>query len=406
MLGSSPTDRSHDLVELDALRGIAITLVFLTHVEGQINGFQAWKHGFGPWRAFGMAGHTGVSLFFILSGFLIGRPFLAELAGGPRVARTVYAARRVLRIMPLYVFYVVLAAIVNASAAGDVLRAVPYLFFLQAFPGLTVPLPNFSWVWWSLATEAHFYVLLPLAVAYGRRVATVALVAVIGLYAAFIAGLFPAQVTQGPNALAHSIIGRTPLFLYGLAAAAVYRTHGARLRAAAARVSLLRFGGADLLLIAILYVLGRLLRVVLHFNYDQLELVWPIWHLYEGALWCAAMLCVLLLPLRSKPLIVNRAWTTLGVLSYSLYMVHLPLVLFMVPRIRERWPGAVTGWSNPWSVGVCVAVAATAIAIATVTYLVIERPMLAWKARLRAPLAQPTLADRGPSASMIRTPAP
>jgi len=91
---------------LDCLRGVAITLVFLHHVEGPINGLNAFRLGFGPWQALAIAGHTGVSLFFLLSGFLIVRPFLREIRGGVPTSRREYFRRRALRILPLYLTYI------------------------------------------------------------------------------------------------------------------------------------------------------------------------------------------------------------------------------------------------------------------------------------------------------------
>ena len=77
-MGSSA---SSDLIpEIESLRGIAISLVFLLHIDTAITiGFHpgAVTHlVVSPLRAFSLGGHTGVSLFFVISGFLLGRPFL------------------------------------------------------------------------------------------------------------------------------------------------------------------------------------------------------------------------------------------------------------------------------------------------------------------------------------------
>ncbi|TMA82728.1 MAG: hypothetical protein E6J72_01985, partial [Deltaproteobacteria bacterium] len=115
------------------------------------------------WRALMLGGHTGVSLFFILSGFQLSRPFLAEIGGGRRVDLAGFARRRLGRIMPLYAVAVVTITIAAAARPADLLHGVPYLVFLNAWvPEAMQPLPLFSKVWWSLATEAQFYVVLPL----------------------------------------------------------------------------------------------------------------------------------------------------------------------------------------------------------------------------------------------------
>ena len=68
--------------ELESLRGVACLLVFLFHASGTVD---SGAQGVGPLRAFVYAGHTGVTLFFVLSAFLLSRPFLAQARGGPRV---------------------------------------------------------------------------------------------------------------------------------------------------------------------------------------------------------------------------------------------------------------------------------------------------------------------------------
>jgi hypothetical protein len=87
--------------ELESLRGWAITLVFLYHVEGWL-ALPRPGDEVSPLWAFIRAGHTGVSLFFVLSGFLLSRPFLVEGLGGPRVDVRSYYRRRALRILPIY----------------------------------------------------------------------------------------------------------------------------------------------------------------------------------------------------------------------------------------------------------------------------------------------------------------
>src|SRR5207253_11349180 len=82
------------LPELESLRGLAITLVFLVHAAGMVTP-DRMRTG-APLSVGGalmLSGHTGVSLFFILSGFLLSRPFLAEIGGGRRVDRGGFARR-------------------------------------------------------------------------------------------------------------------------------------------------------------------------------------------------------------------------------------------------------------------------------------------------------------------------
>jgi len=141
------------LAQLDGLRGVAILLVLAQHWGG-LN-----------WTI--VAGRTGVTLFFILSGYLITGILLglrdrAEQRGTARVeALRLFYVRRALRIFPP--FYLVLAAacIIGVADARD------YLFWHAAylsnllFVRLDAWLPNTSHLW-SLAVEEQFYLAWPL----------------------------------------------------------------------------------------------------------------------------------------------------------------------------------------------------------------------------------------------------
>lgn len=155
--------------ELDGLRGLAILMVVIYHYVGGFagprGGVAYYLHGI-----FG-AGWSGVDLFFVLSGFLIGG-ILLDARESSRYFSTFYL-RRAHRILPVYYAWVacfVLAsympshwypALLEASRAQ--LSAVPrYVLFVQ---NLFHQQGHFEWVWlavtWSLAVEEQFYLLAP-----------------------------------------------------------------------------------------------------------------------------------------------------------------------------------------------------------------------------------------------------
>ena len=152
---------------IEGLRALAAVSVLVHHVAGTTGAVvgTAWGHIYAHLD-------VGVSVFFVLSGFLLYRPYVAAHADGrPGPGLRRYATRRVLRIFPAY--WVALAAtfFVLGTAAYDGLGSLPRYFLLvhiydssHALRGI-VPA-------WSLATELSFYAFLPLyAFVLGRLVA-------------------------------------------------------------------------------------------------------------------------------------------------------------------------------------------------------------------------------------------
>lgn len=166
-----PLNLSGRIPELDGLRGLAILMVILCHYVGVADsrplGF--WAHRF---LAGFSAGWSGVDLFFVLSGFLIGG-ILLDARSAPHYFRAFYM-RRVFRILPIYylwTFLYVIAALVALAffpgwlrvARGDLVHVPVQLFFLRDFFMAGLPSLVFTWfvVTWSLAVEEQFYLLAP-----------------------------------------------------------------------------------------------------------------------------------------------------------------------------------------------------------------------------------------------------
>jgi len=374
---------SEYLPRLEAMRGIAIALVVVYHADQAIRP-QSFEHVRpGLLEAFLEAGHTGVSLFFVLSAFLLSRPFLRALAGRGTVSLSHFFERRALRVLPLYWVAVAVSSVLfGLSRDTSWLNGLPYLLFINSFFGVAQVMSPFSDVWWSLATEAQFYLALPVAASLarwraGRWFLGALLVAFCVSYAQMAARGF---YIFSSNAYT-SLYGRLPVFVFGIAAAWTYDRHGERIRGFFERRSVWQKGGADLLLVAVLLALGLLLQQVAYLGYFVAEASWHAWHVVEGLLWALVVLLVLSAPLRIAPLFDSRALMRVGVLSYSLYLVHLPIIHYLREGLRGRFPEIHQGW-NPVSflfVGLCIA---TALGLSSVTYRFVERPFLVRKARI------------------------
>jgi peptidoglycan/LPS O-acetylase OafA/YrhL len=149
----------------DSLRGVAVLSVLTFHVASITGALNARVVG----DLLAVLGNPALVLFYVISGFLLYRPFVAARAAGrrlPRLAR--YARRRVLRIVPGYWAALTLLAAfpgIVGPFSGDWWR---YYLFSQLYSERTVArgIP----VAWTLCVEVSFYVLLPLWAALVRRV--------------------------------------------------------------------------------------------------------------------------------------------------------------------------------------------------------------------------------------------
>jgi peptidoglycan/LPS O-acetylase OafA/YrhL len=100
---------------------------------------------------------TGVALFFVISGFLLWRPFAASLGDRARVSVKRFFANRALRIVPLYT---VVVLVVFFATEGRPAEAVVRLFRALTFTGVYAG-DDLLPVAWSLDDEVAFYLLLP-----------------------------------------------------------------------------------------------------------------------------------------------------------------------------------------------------------------------------------------------------
>lgn len=167
-------------VHFDALRGLAVLAVLAFHISALTDNIGRGASG----RLAAPLGAIGVSVFFVLSGFLLYRPHIAARHGGPP-PRPVgdYLRRRALRILPPYWVALTLLAVFPGIAgvfSGDFWR---YYGLLQIY--WTDTLGGGISVAWTLCVEATFYLALPvwamITARRSERTDAAALLAVIAL---------------------------------------------------------------------------------------------------------------------------------------------------------------------------------------------------------------------------------
>ena len=367
---------------LESVRAIAALLVFARHIAGRLVATGADPGPPGFFESFAWGGQTGVTLFFVLSAFLLVPPFIAKApASIPR-----FFARRFLRLWPIYLFAVFVATAWNAESLGDFGDGLIYLVYGQSHWSLITPLEPFSSVWWSLATEVQFYAVLGLCAFLGsRRFGRVVLGALLLFYAvayaAFIATGFGIGDIGSSLSLRVSIFGRGWSFLLGGLAAWLYGRYGADWRARLEKVGWLGKGGGDALIMLTVVGIGLLLMKVETIGTWPAEIEWHAWHIPESALWAAFIIGLLVLPLRLRPFLVNRPLERLGILSYSFYLWHLPIIVAVGKGLGIS--SADPEIAEPALLVLAIALSfAGTFAASALTYRYIEKPFLLRKERL------------------------
>ncbi len=350
---------------LDLLRAVAVVWVMLFHsfLVGGLGEDFAWLSRYG-WM--------GVDIFFVLSGFLIGRQVLQPLARGEGLELAAFYARRAWRILPAYA--VVLAIYLAVPSWREVPELAPWWQFATFTLNLVIDYTHaaaFSHAW-SLCVEEHFYLVFPLlAPVLARRASARGVIALAAVLVLGGIGLRTALWLHGTaldpprNWFIEDLYFPTWNRLDGLLAGVLLATLAVYRPQAWAR--LCRRGNAVLLLGLLGLGLALWLfrdRVGLPGN----SLGWP--------LLSAALACLVLAGASDRSLLGR--WRVPGAgaiaaMSYSLYLSH-KLVFHAVQGALQTWP-ACRGLA-------AFAVYALAVLIggALLHYLV-ERPCLALRDR-------------------------
>lgn len=337
---------SHFLA-LDGLRGLSILAVIWHHTMNPT----------GPW------GYMGVSLFFVISGFLITTLLLRERATTGSISLRNFYVRRTLRIFPLY--YAVLAVYVVLVVATEA-RSNPGRAFLHTVPAFLTYTSNWFtdlgsgnrvifYFAWSLATEEQFYLCWPAVIRFSRRwYAPVVVMITVLVVHQFVA-----------TALAHGLVAVSlptrilasiapPIGLGCLAAYATDHPSGYRFLSAA----LGRSGTTVIVLVA---------------TVAAIALGAPPAMIYVPLVCLVIAAC--LEPPGSDRLLTHRWLRAIGVVSYGMYLMHMLCVNIVrhVPAVASR------------PLVLFAATALLAFLVAQLSYRTYERWFLQLKNRFRAP---------------------
>jgi len=152
------SDNKFQLDVLDGLRGLAVLIVFLSHISNEGVPLFAFAD-------FSGTGKSGVFLFFILSSFLLTRPFVHANTGAFNKNFFMnYFIRRFTRIYPLYFLYLLLGLVTTAMSTSifksDRPMGVPFAMSPTDFCEHLLLMQGWG-VTWSVVVEFHYYLILP-----------------------------------------------------------------------------------------------------------------------------------------------------------------------------------------------------------------------------------------------------
>jgi len=334
------------LLGIQAARGIAALLVVLFHAERALTLPQYVGHP--PWGGITRFGHAGVDFFFVLSGFIIYYVHRGDLGHPDALPR--YAARRASRIYPPYWAMTAILLILGIAAHG-----------LDRLPGPATLLQSLLLtpgdhdlilgVAWTLVRELAFYVLFGLAI-LDRRLAAAGVLAY--------ATLGWAPLPDWAEPLHFWGAGwYDALFVVGIGAA------WATLHAPFPRPRTLALLGAAAFLLAGLAE-----------NAALLPMAGPPGRLAYG-LASAAVIVGLAQAERAGRLPVAPSLALLGAASYSIYLVHSPVLGYAA---RAMLMAGLLAHVPDWlAMALAVAIAAAA---GLAFHRWVERPLTVAAARL------------------------
>lgn len=351
-----PTSIRH-IPSLDGLRAISFLLVFISHA-----GFDRF-----------VPGGFGVTVFFFLSGFLITTLLRGEFENSGVINLRHFWLRRTLRILPP--FYMVLIVSIVLSLVCDppgtlyppavwsqALQYTNYWVIAHGFEGQ----PAGTGVYWSLAVEEHFYLVFPwlfIAMQRGSLTPRSQALLIWGLCALVllwrIVLVYHGHVSLNRTYMASDT--RVDSILFGCALAVWNNPVLDAVPLRERRWKLLYMPAAALILVACIVTRGEDFRETLRYSLQGVALTvlfiaairYHRWGLFA---W-----------------LNNRVMNFMGLLSYSLYLLHLAVLM----RIEQFLPNVQPAMQAVLALGI-------AIALSYLIYIGIEKPASQLRRRLSA----------------------
>ncbi len=360
---------------VDHLRGFAALLVLFYHslqlLTPRISGLPVvgvWIYSKNPLVTVLAEGHTAVTLFMVLSGFIFTVGTLGHGVSFPR-----FMGNRLLRIYPLFLLLVLIG---SAFAHGSV---TPGSFFLTVF-GLgdydgAMNLGAVSAMFWAVAIEMQFYLMFPLL---NKILTKSGWVTLLRLLAAVVVVRAIIWVYAGPHhdpqsTLYFNLAGRIDDFLIGMIAAWFFVHHRSW------------FKGWWKVGISVVIVLATLWE----FNQKHGSMSTAMWRLpwidWEAGMW-ALVILTYVATLKSTN-ILSRTAARIGEMSFSIYLLHFVCIQVIE---KEKWYVRFAGLSGGENAFFTALLVLTPIVLVAswFTYNGVEKPFLNLRMRYLTPLEE------------------
>jgi peptidoglycan/LPS O-acetylase OafA/YrhL len=340
---------------IDQLRWLAATLVFLFHFHLEYRGLGG--NGLvNPWASLIIEGHTGVGLFFTLSGFL----FMQIALHQRQIVYADFLRNRVLRIMPLYL----LIFLVATSISRDKFQPQDLLYLFVSNLGLAPTSHTvITGAAWTVSLEFLFYLAFPFLARFAMERGMRYLAGWLVLLLFFKMAAFTVN-TNSTLMYFSTFVGRFDQFLIGMMAAMFYARHAAVLQRRA----------WVLVLVGVTVVVWdtRLMHVTASFLTAPRATFWIGWSMLESGGWALLILgWVAFKPRLPGP--IERVLNHGGKISFSFYLLHMGLLHLLAQQVGLVRPTGI-GWLDA---GIMAAIAyALTWALATLCYYIVEEPFL------------------------------
>lgn len=356
--------------QLDSIRGLAALAVLFSHIP-----YFAFSLPYLTYRALVWIGlndgHSSVMLFFILSGFVLSIPFLKK----DKVNYLPYVIKRFFRIYIPYLFAITFAIVLSqvflnkeVSSIGDwnllwnnsisFRLIIDHLLFLGNYHTNA-----FDGVIWSLIHELRISLIFPFVVLLIKRFnwKVIIFICVILSSISELNSIYSFQESNGYNTDYFKTMQYSAFFLFGSLIAKyknnlvqIYRKKHFLVKCALLFISLFLFKFSNFILL-FLYEITGLELLSIHFN-ALAE--------YGVSFGCIGIIISAIGSVRLEKALLFKPFLFLGKISYSLYLLHLPILLSCIHLLNRVIP--------LWSISILAIF--LSVCFSTVAWVLIEKP--------------------------------